>query len=61
MGEIPEKSEPNLLLKEGKMLNYYLYFVLGPIRLTFGNYFGCFISWMMLIVGIVTLPSIYVW
>ena len=25
MGEIPEKSEPNLLLKEGKMLNYYVF------------------------------------
>jgi len=25
VGEIPEKSEPNLLLKEGKMLNYYVF------------------------------------
>ena len=25
MGEIPEKSELNLLLKEGKMLNYYVF------------------------------------
>jgi len=25
VGEIPEKSEPNLLLKEAKMLNYYAF------------------------------------
>ena len=51
VGEIPEKSEPNLLLKEGKMLNYYV-FCTWPYQTQFDNYFGCFISWMMLIVGI---------
>ena len=25
VGEIPEKSEPKLFLKEGKMLNYYVF------------------------------------
>ena len=33
MGEIPEKSEPNLILKEARCLTT-MYFVLGPIRLT---------------------------
>jgi len=47
VGEIPEKSEPNLLLKEGKMLNYYV-FCTWPYQTQFDNYFGRFISWMML-------------
>ena len=32
-----------------------------PYQTQFDNYFGCFISWMTLIVGIVTLPSIYLY
>ena len=32
-----------------------------PYQTQFDNYFGCFVSWMTLIVGIVTLPSIYLY
>ena len=32
-----------------------------PYQTQIDNYFGCFISWMTLIVGIVTLPSIYLY
>ena len=32
-----------------------------PYQTQFDNYFGCFVSWMTLIVAIVTLPSIYIY
>ena len=32
-----------------------------PYQTQFDNYFGCFVSWMTLVVGIVTLPSIYLY
>ena len=32
-----------------------------PYQTQFDNYFGCFVSWMTLVVAIVTLPSIYLY